>query len=141
MPDFASVLLVVPDAGLSVVVLTNTATVWGANQLASAIVRRELGEPDPVAALLATPVMDPPQRWTRLTGSYGPRRGSLTNVRPWQMLGGEVQVVVRHRRLMLRALSPVRTLRRGAVLYRTDPADPARYAFVPQRGGDPHRHG
>ncbi len=130
MPDFASVLLVVPDAGLSIVVLTNTATVWGANQLASTIVRHELGEPHPVATLLAAPVMDPPQHWARLTGSYAPAPGFLTNVRPWQMLGGEVRVAVRHRRLVLRALSPVRTLRRGAVLRRTDPADPTRYGFV-----------
>jgi CubicO group peptidase (beta-lactamase class C family) len=130
MPDFASVLLVAPEAGVGVVVLTNTATVLGANQLAAAILRQELGEPDPVASLTAAAIMDPPQRWARLTGSYAPTPGFLTNVRPWQMLGGEVQVVVRHRRLVLRALSPVRTLRRGATLYRTNPADPSRYAFV-----------
>jgi len=131
MVDFASVVLVAPDAGVGVVVLTNTATVLGANQLAAAALRHELAVPDPVASLTASAVLDPPQRWARRVGSYAPAPGFLTNVRSWQMLGGEVQVVVRRRRLVLRAaLSPVRTLRRGAILTRTDPADPSRYAFV-----------
>jgi hypothetical protein len=54
----------------------------------------------------------------------------LTNVRTWQMLGGEAQVLTQKRRLTLRALSSVRAVRRGLVLHRTDETDPSRYAFV-----------
>lgn len=130
MPDFASILLVAPDTGVGVVVLTNTGTVAGANQLAWAVLREALGVPDPAGQLVQEPVIDPPQRWGRLTGFYAPAPGFLTNVRTWQMLSGEAQVVIRGRRLQLRALSMVRSIRHGLVLYRTDPADPARYAFI-----------
>ncbi len=130
MPDFASVLLVVPDAGVSVVVLTNTGTIVGANQLAAAVLRDLLDVPDPAVALQAGTVFDSPQRWSGLTGYYVPAPGLLTNVRTWQMLGGEAQILVRKRRLTLRALSSVRAVRRGLVLHRTDRDDASRYAFL-----------
>jgi len=79
---------------------------------------------------VAHPIADPPQRWSRLVGSYAPAPGLLTNVRTWQMLGGEAQVVVRHRRLVIRALAPLRAFRPGLVLHRTDENDASRYAFV-----------
>jgi CubicO group peptidase (beta-lactamase class C family) len=128
MPDFASVLLVAPEAGVSVVALTNTGTVLGANLLAQAVLRQVLDVPEPSSALPSAGVVDPPQHWAGLSGSYAPRPGFLTNIRPWQMLGGEAQVVVRHRQLTLRALSPA--LWRGVRLQRTDSGDPSRYAYV-----------
>jgi CubicO group peptidase (beta-lactamase class C family) len=130
MPDFASVLLVAPEAGVSVVALTNTGTVLGANLLASAVLRQVLDLPDPASVLPSTAVVDPPQSWAGLSGCYAPAPGFLTNVRPWQMLGGEAQVVVRHRHLVLRALSPA--LWRGVRLHRADRSDPSRYAYVVQ---------
>jgi CubicO group peptidase (beta-lactamase class C family) len=130
MPDFASVVLVAPDEGVGVVVLTNTGTIVGANELAFGVLRQTLDVPDPAVALLAKPVPDPPQRWSRLTGHYAPPPGFLTNARTWQMLGGEAQIVVRNRRLSIQALAPLRVVRKGLVLYRTDQNDPSRYAFI-----------
>jgi CubicO group peptidase (beta-lactamase class C family) len=130
MPDFASVLFVAPDAGMAVVVLTNTGTVLGANQLAARVLREQLGVPDPATLLPLDGVVDAPGSWSTLTGSYAPARGFLTNTRPWQMLGGEAQVVVKGRHLTVRALSPVRALREGLALHRTDPTDPLRYALI-----------
>jgi CubicO group peptidase (beta-lactamase class C family) len=130
MPDFASVVLVAPDDGVAVVVLTNTGTIAGANELAFGVLRHTLDVADPAVMLLAKPVADPPQKWSRLTGSYAPSPGFLTNARTWQMLGGEAQIVVRDRRLWIRALAPLRAVRKGLVLHRTDGSDPSRYAFV-----------
>jgi CubicO group peptidase (beta-lactamase class C family) len=130
MPDFASVLLVVPEAGVAVVVLTNTGTVAGANDMAFTVLRHTLGAPDPAVTLMAQPVVDAPQTWSGLTGSYAPAPGFLTNARTWQMLGGKAQVVVRSRRLQIRALAPLRAIRQGLTLHRTDQSDPSRYAFV-----------
>jgi CubicO group peptidase (beta-lactamase class C family) len=130
MPDFASMLLIVPEAGVAVVALTNTGTVGGANELAYAVLRHTLGAPDPAVTLTAERVADMPQVWSGLTGSYAPAPGFLTNVRTWQMFGGEAQVAVRSRRLQIRALAPSRAIRQGLVLHRTDQRDSSRYAFV-----------
>jgi hypothetical protein len=104
--------------------------VLGANQLAARVMREHLGVPDPATLLPLSGVVDAPGPWGSLTGSYAPARGLLTNTRPWQMLGGEAQVLVKGRHLTVRALSPVRPLRRGLTLHRTDPDDPLRYAFI-----------
>jgi hypothetical protein len=45
------------------------------------------------------------------------------------MAGGEVEVFVRSRRLLIRALSPVPQLRRGVELHPTDHTDPFVFAF------------
>jgi hypothetical protein len=130
IPGFAAALLVAPDEGVGVVVMTNTSTVLGANQLAAAVLRAQLTVPDPVAALPAAEIVDQPHLWPELEGFYGPAPGFLTNLRGWQILGGEVQVTVRGRALVLRALSPLRALRRGFTLHPTDEADPLRFAFA-----------
>jgi hypothetical protein len=64
-----------------------------------------------------------------LAGCYAPRPGFLTNLRFWQMLGGEVQIVVQKRHLALHALSPFRPIRQGVALHRMDESDPLRFAF------------
>ena len=71
--------------------------------------------------------------WSDLVGHFAPAPGLLTNVRTWQMAGGEVEVIVRDRRLVLRSLSPVGPLRRGVVLHAADPDDPM--VFVAEAQG------
>jgi hypothetical protein len=56
-----------------------------------------------------------------------PRPGLLTNVRTWQLVGGEIQILVRDEHLVARALSPLRGLRRGARLYPVDKDDPTSF--------------
>lgn len=127
-PGFASALLTAPDDGFAVVVLTNTATFVGAHLLAGTVLRSLLGVADPATELAHTGVADQPHLWPELVGHYAPRRGFLTNLRSWQMTGGEVQVVVKRRRLVIRALSPLRRLRQGLELYPTDRRDPLLFA-------------
>jgi hypothetical protein len=127
-PGFASALLAAPDDGVAVVVLTNTATFVGAHLLAGTVLRSLLGVDDPTAALTGASVVDEPHLWPDLVGHYAPRRGFLTNLRAWQMTGGEVQVVVKRRRLVIRALSPLHRLRRGLELRPTDNRDPLLFA-------------
>jgi CubicO group peptidase (beta-lactamase class C family) len=126
---FASALVIAPDQGVGVVVLTNTATMIGAHRLAGTVLRSLLGVADPPAEQSGVAVADRPHAWSELVGHYAPRPGLLTNLRAWQMAGGEVQVVVKSRRLVLRALSPLRQLRQGLVLHATDAADQLLFAF------------
>lgn len=123
VPGFASALLTAPDDGIAAVALTNTSSFIGAHLLGRSVLRDLLGVPDETEALHANTVADPPQRWSELVGYYAPSPGFLTNTRSWQMVGGEVQVAVKDRQLVVRALSPVRQLRQGLVLHRLDPDD------------------
>jgi CubicO group peptidase (beta-lactamase class C family) len=128
-PGFASALSTAPDDGFAVVVLTNTATFIGAHLLAGTVLRSLLGAPDPAGDLPRAGVPEQPHLWPELLGHYAPRSGFLTNVRSWQMTGGEVQVVVKHRRLVIRALSPLRQLRAGLQLHAIDDSDPLLFAL------------
>jgi CubicO group peptidase (beta-lactamase class C family) len=127
VPGFASSLLAAPDDGVGVVALTNTSTFNGAHHLAAALLRSLLDVADPATQLPRPDVAEDPALWSDLVGYYAPKPGFLTNVRSWQLLGGEVQVLVRDRRLVLRALSPLRSLRRGLVLHAADNSDPLRF--------------
>jgi CubicO group peptidase (beta-lactamase class C family) len=128
LPGFAAGLLLAPDDGLGVVVLTNTATPFGMHLLARSILGRLLGVADDVAELPQRTVSERPQGWEQLAGHYAPDPGLLTNVRTWQLFGGELQVLVRHGQLLVRALSPMAELRRGLRLSPTDPHDPLLFA-------------
>lgn len=130
MPGFASSLLVAPDDGIGVVVMTNTSSFLGAHRLAASVLRSRLGVPDPAGLLPRSDVAASPHVWSELTGCYAPKPGFLTNVRTWQMAGGEVEVFIRKRRLFIRALSPVPQLRRGVELHATDATDPLVFAFT-----------
>jgi len=130
VPGFASAILAAPDDGVGVVALTNTGTVLGAHLLAASVMRSLLGVPDPAADLPRATVPDSPHLWSDLTGHYAPGRGLLTNVRPWQMTGGEVDVLVKKRQLVIRALSPLPALRRGLRLHPIDEDDPLLFAAV-----------
>jgi CubicO group peptidase (beta-lactamase class C family) len=125
-PGFASALLVAPDDDAGVVVLTNTSSFFGANLLAASVLRSLLGVADP--SVPRPDAFSNPQLWPELTGAYAPERGFLTNLRAWEMTGGEVQVFVRNRRLFVRALSPHPQLRRGLELHPTDVDDPLLFA-------------
>lgn len=128
-PGFASALLVAPDAEAGVVALTNTSSFIGAHLLASSVLRSVLGIADPARSLPSADVPPNPHLWRELSGSYAPEPGFLTNARAWEMTGGEVQVLVRNRRLLIRALSPLTRLRRGLELYPTDHNDPLLFAI------------
>ena len=128
VPGFSSALLTAPDDGVAVVVLTNTATMIGAHLLAQAVLRSLLGVPRPDADRPTATVAEQPHGWSDLVGHYAPAPGLLTNARAWQMIGGEAQVVVQRRRLVIRALSPLRQFRRGLQLRATDDEDPLVFA-------------
>lgn len=127
-PGDASALLIAPEDGAAVVVLANTATTFGAPILAEAILRTQLGLPDATSYLARPDVPEESSLWDDFAGYYAPQPGLLTNVRTWQLLGGEAQVLTRAGHLLVRALSPVSDLRRGGRLYSVDYEDPARFA-------------
>ena len=127
-PGFASALLLAPDDGIGAIALTNTSSFIGAHQLAATCLRTALGEPDPAGNLPRPDVPSRPHVWPELLGPYAPLPGLLTNLRSWQLLGGEVEVFVRDRRLFVRALSPLPKLRRGIELHAIDDTDPYLFA-------------
>ena len=127
-PGFASALWIAPDDGVGVVAVTNTSTMLGMHLLAQKVLRAELGVRD-ATSLAETSAPARPSFWRELSGHYAPQSGSLTNFRTWQMLGGEVQVFVRDRRLFMRALSPIPQLRRGVELRAIDAEDPLLFAL------------
>jgi CubicO group peptidase (beta-lactamase class C family) len=128
LPGFASSLVVAPDDGVAVVALTNNSSFIGAHLLAHGVLRSMLGAVDPSAELLKADVAPSPHLWSELAGYYAPTPGFLTNLRSWQMVGGEVEVLVKSRRLIIRGLSMLPVLRRGLELYPVDPDDPLLFA-------------
>jgi hypothetical protein len=122
-------LLIEPDDGVGVVALTNTSSLIGAHVLAASAMRSLLGVPALAEVFPSTIVTPRPHLWPELTGYFAPDPGFLTNVRTWQMTGGEVEVVVRRRRLILRALSPLPELARGLELHAVDDNDPYLFAL------------
>jgi len=128
VPGFASSLLVAPDDGIGVVALTNNSSFIGAHLLSSSVLRSLLDVADPATQLPKPDIAPSPHLWSELVGYYSPAPGFLTNVRSWQMVGGEVQVLIKNRKLVLRALSPLPALRRGLELQPVDSADPLLFA-------------
>jgi hypothetical protein len=128
VPGFASSLIVAPDEGVGVVALTNNSSFIGAHLLAHGILRSLLDVPDPSSDLPRKDVAPSPHVWAELTGHYAPKPGFLTNLRALQMVGGEVQVLVKKRRLVIRGLSMIPVLRRGLELHPIDEADPLLFA-------------
>jgi hypothetical protein len=101
-----------------------TATVVGAHLMAVSLLGSLLDGAERTVQPSRPPVAEQPHLWSELAGYYAPKPGFLTNFRSWETIGGEAQVRVRNRRLMVRALSPIPELRRGVELYPTDDADP-----------------
>lgn len=127
VPGFASSLLIAPDNEVGVVVLTNTASLIGAHVLATEVMHSLLHVPAPSTEREASAIPEHPELWSDLVGHYAPAPGFLTNARTWQMTGGEIQVIVRNRGLVLRSLSLLPQLRKGIALHAADPDDPMRF--------------
>jgi len=126
VPGFVSYLRFAPDDGVGVVVLTNSNNMkismaidrFGDELLRNALATR--GGPR-----VSAPVDESPAVWPELCGSYGLRPGLNTNLRPWMLLGGEVEVFERGDHLALRCLAgPVRA---PARLRPVDGSDPRRF--------------
>ena len=124
---FLSALEMAPEAGVGVVVLTNTGGLDNRGvpePLAAALTRRLLGMP-------ASPVRDDiaphPEVWDALRGWYAPDAGPITNLFARVGFGAGVEVAIRHRRLVLTPLTPVPGLRAPMVLHPDDPEDPRVY--------------
>ena len=130
VPGFNSSLVIAPQDDLAVIVLTNTGSVIGAHLLSAAILRFLLKVADPVTQLPRPEVAHRPHLWRELCGFYRPTRGFLTNFRNWELLGGEAQVTVRNKQLILRALSPLKALRKGLRLYPVATEDPLVFEVV-----------
>jgi CubicO group peptidase (beta-lactamase class C family) len=121
-PGFISSLLVAPEAGIGVVAFTNTSAGLAPHTLTERALARLLDAPLPAEAK-PPPVPASPHLWPELAGVYKPRPGLATNFRWWPILGGEVEIAVRHGHLIARAPSPVKLLRKGVRLEAADPDD------------------
>jgi CubicO group peptidase (beta-lactamase class C family) len=124
-PGFVSAMQVAPDDGVGVVAFTNTNVAFAPHDLVERLLARVLGAPEHEER---EPVAESPHVWPELTGLYKPPRGPNTNFRLLSLTAGEVEVVVRGGRLVARAPSPVRALRRGVPLRASDPSDPLSFA-------------
>jgi CubicO group peptidase (beta-lactamase class C family) len=124
LSGFHSAMVLAPDAGIGVVVLTNTGGLDGrgvAEPLAIALLRRLLGLPDaPIRADIAVR----PETWSELCGWYSPDPGPVTNLMLRVLLGAGAEVKVQGGQLLLKPLTPVPAMRRGLRLHPDDPDDP-----------------
>ena len=130
---FGSSLFLAPDDGVAVVALTNTSSAIGAHLATTELLSSLLGVDSPSTRLHNIDVVSRPHLWADLEGHYAPAPGFLTNAWPWQMVGGEVQIMVKNRHLVVRALSPLPALRHGLELHAVDEDDPL--VFAVELGG------
>jgi hypothetical protein len=120
-PGFVSSMIFAPDNDVGVLVFTNT-TSMQPGKIATALLRRLLGLPDLGEEREQTRAQQTPYLWKELIGSYGPTKGLNTNARIWMGFGGEVQIFIKGKQLMLRSLSG--PLWQGMTLRPFDPNDP-----------------
>jgi CubicO group peptidase (beta-lactamase class C family) len=124
---FLAELVLSPDDGTGVVVLTNTGGLDGrgaAVPLGVAVLRHLLGLPrDP----LPVDVPPRPEVWSELCGRYGFPHGLMSNVYLRLFMGAGARVRVRDRHLFLQPLNPAPVVRHGMRLHPDDPDDP--YVF------------
>jgi CubicO group peptidase (beta-lactamase class C family) len=121
---FLSAMMLAPDDGIGVFVLSNTGGLdsRGASApLASALLRRVLALPDQA---IRTDIPARPETWSELCGWYSPDPGPVTNLFTRALFGAGAEVTVNGRHLMLKPLTPVPAMRRGMRLYPDDPHDP-----------------
>ena len=109
LPGFASAIRIAPDDDLGVVVLTNTATMFGAHVIAETVLRDRLRIP--------APSMTPAHPSEATAGRYGLPSGVLTNFRTRLMLGTRIEVVTQAAPT-LRTMGIDAALRRGLPLQR-----------------------
>ena len=124
---FLSALELALEAGVGVAVLTNTGGLDNRGMpepVAAALTRRLLGMPgNPVR----DDVVPHPEVWDALRGWYAPDAGPVTNLFARVGFGAGVEVAVRHRRLVLKPLTPVPGLWDAMVLHPDDSGDPRVY--------------
>ncbi len=121
---FLSAMVLAPDAGIGIVVLSNTGGLDGrgvSEPLAAALLRRLLGLPD---AAIRADIPVRPESWSELCGWYSPDPGPVTNLFVRALMGAGAEVTVHDGHLMLKPLTPVPAMRRGLRLYPDDPDDP-----------------
>jgi hypothetical protein len=121
---FLSAMVLAPDAGVGVVVLSNTGGWDGRGvpePLAVALLRRLLELPDQV---IRTDIPARPETWSEACGWYGPDAGPVTNLFMRALMGAGAEVKVHGGHLMLKPLTPIPAMRRGLRLYPDDPDDP-----------------
>jgi CubicO group peptidase (beta-lactamase class C family) len=134
---FLSAIVLAPDDGIGVVVLSTTGSLLNgrgvSEPLATVLVRRLLDLPDQA---IRTDIPARPDIWRDICGWYGPDPGPVTNLIPTRVLmGAGAEVTVRGGHLMLKPLHPVPAIRRGMRLHPDDPDDPWVYrAEVPEYG-------
>jgi CubicO group peptidase (beta-lactamase class C family) len=124
LPGFHSQVLLLPQAGVAAMVLTNgsrQADFWVPGA-AARVLRLAAGirEVEPAAAPQRPDVWDEICGWYRLDAS-------MTDVRLRGMLGAGIEIFLRAGRPAIRFLTPIPALARGFDLEPADPADP--YAF------------
>jgi CubicO group peptidase (beta-lactamase class C family) len=122
LPGFNSALFMAPDDNVAVVAFTNgspAAFLWMEAEFQQ-LLRVLLGTPGEV---VRTDIPHRPEIWEELSGRYRlPPR--ISDLRGRLALPAGAEVFVRRGRLMIRALSPVATLRRGLPLHPDDETDP-----------------
>jgi len=123
---FVSYLRVAPDDGVGVVAFTNSTNMKVAlaiDRFGDELLRAALAAPS--AASVRPQVEESPGVWPELCGTYGLQPGLNTNLRPWMLLGGEVEVFARDDHLALRCFAG--PARGPARLRPVDPSDPKRF--------------
>jgi CubicO group peptidase (beta-lactamase class C family) len=132
---FLSALVLAPEDGIGVVVLSNTGGLDGrgvAEPLAGALLRRVLGLPDQA---VRTDIPPRPETWAEICGWYSPDPGPVTNLFVRALFGAGAEVAVRGGHLVLKPLTPVPAMRRGMRLNPDDPGDPCVFRVeIPEYG-------
>ena len=135
LSGFHSAMSLVPDAGMGILILSNTGGLDGRGgtvPLATMLLRLLLGLPvDPIRMDIAPR----PESWSDLCGWYSPAPGPVTNLFSRALMGAGAEVVVQGGHLMLKPLTPIPAMRRGFRLYPDDPDDPRVFrVYLPEFG-------
>jgi hypothetical protein len=135
LSGFHSAMSLAPDAGIGVLILSNTGGLDGRGgtvPLATMLVRLLLGlAVDPIRMDIAPRA----EAWSDLCGWYSPAPGSVTNLFPRALMGAGAEVMVQVGHLRLKPLTPIPAMRRGFRLYPDDPDDPRAFRiYLPEFG-------
>jgi CubicO group peptidase (beta-lactamase class C family) len=125
---FVSYLRVAPDDGVGVVAFTNSANLkvsLAIDRFGDELLRAALAVGGAGTATPGSEVEERSGVWPELCGTYGLPPGLNTNLRPWMLLGGEVEVFVRDDQLALRCFAG--PARGPARLRPVDASDPRRF--------------